>query len=487
MTTHEAMSVPTEAVPIPPRLRWLKRIGVGTIALIVLLIVHRWLWGLYADSVLDAETARLQRLRMSAARSRFRYEAVPRENNVVLAIDQAALAMALTPDQAKLLRELAKHPDRYARRRAEIRGLFDTTTEARGLAGRIRQCSQADWSGLWEERPEALWTGYALGQDLAMLLCVSAVHQHWQGDDAGAVRSIRDALAIAAAMNTPGSGVRSIGCFHDAFVTIEMICSDLRIGRSADGDGTGSHPASPEIIQELVRHLMDEEAFRESAFEVFLRVPYGFVDNYGRWLDGSSSVLFGLIDPPRSVCDRVALGMITPMAKLDAARTLRYLVDWLGFVRQGRWPDLREWPEAEAPALLGMDQCARPFWRHREGIPPYVSWYFVVLSMRRMACLALAIRRYELDRGRRPEDLQSLVPAYLPHLPEDPFSPKGCQVRYRPDGSPAALYCIGMNRTDDGGRFCSNGTRRQCPDLPFFLDRHGNSFQRVIEWHTCFP
>ena len=45
------------------------------------------------------------------------------------------------------------------------------------------------------------------------------------------------------------------------------------------------------------------------------------------------------------------------------------------------------------------------------------------LAVRRMAAIALAIRLYQLEHGRRPKTLDELVPAYLDAVPLDPFAP----------------------------------------------------------------
>lgn len=68
----------------------------------------------------------------------------------------------------------------------------------------------------------------------------------------------------------------------------------------------------------------------------------------------------------------------------------------------------------------------------------------------------LALERWRADRGVYPPSLEVLVPAYLPGLPDDPFSDG--PLRYRlidassddPFGA-YVLYSVGTNRTDDGG------------------------------------
>ena len=76
--------------------------------------------------------------------------------------------------------------------------------------------------------------------------------------------------------------------------------------------------------------------------------------------------------------------------------------------------------------------------------------------------LFLAIQAYEKKHGALPERLDQLVPGYLPRVPEDPFD--GKPFRYLRNGVPGlpghawAVYSIGEDFTDDGGKAHSAGT-----------------------------
>jgi hypothetical protein len=63
---------------------------------------------------------------------------------------------------------------------------------------------------------------------------------------------------------------------------------------------------------------------------------------------------------------------------------------------------------------------------------------------------ALAAERYRLAHGEWPDSLDVLVPAYLPAVPIDPFD--GRSIRYRRTDFGCAIYSIGDDATDDGGR-----------------------------------
>jgi len=61
--------------------------------------------------------------------------------------------------------------------------------------------------------------------------------------------------------------------------------------------------------------------------------------------------------------------------------------------------------------------------------------------------LVVACNRFEHEKGRWPESLQDLVPAYLDAVPIDLFD--GEPFRYSEEKS--VVYSVGQNLMDDGG------------------------------------
>jgi len=66
------------------------------------------------------------------------------------------------------------------------------------------------------------------------------------------------------------------------------------------------------------------------------------------------------------------------------------------------------------------------------------------------AITAIAIERYRRDRGQIPDDLQQLVPDFLPAVPTDPYD--GKPIRYVVKEDEYLIYCIGRDDVDDGGQ-----------------------------------
>jgi hypothetical protein len=72
------------------------------------------------------------------------------------------------------------------------------------------------------------------------------------------------------------------------------------------------------------------------------------------------------------------------------------------------------------------------------------------LAQVRSAQTALAVERFRLAHGRLPENLNELVPQFLPAVPVDPFD--GQPLRYHHLTKGYVIYSVGQDGHDDGGR-----------------------------------
>src|SRR5206468_3978266 len=79
----------------------------------------------------------------------------------------------------------------------------------------------------------------------------------------------------------------------------------------------------------------------------------------------------------------------------------------------------------------------------------------------RAAAVALAVERFRQRQGRWPADLNELLPALLPRVPNDPFD--GNPIRYRQLSDGVVIYSIGSDGLDNGG--VSEGTTSRGPDI----------------------
>jgi len=79
----------------------------------------------------------------------------------------------------------------------------------------------------------------------------------------------------------------------------------------------------------------------------------------------------------------------------------------------------------------------------------YLSAIEKVETCRQMVITALALKRYQLKRGKYAPELAALVPEFLPAVPRDPID--GKPLRYQLVGSTYLLYSIGEDGVDNGG------------------------------------
>jgi hypothetical protein len=73
-----------------------------------------------------------------------------------------------------------------------------------------------------------------------------------------------------------------------------------------------------------------------------------------------------------------------------------------------------------------------------------------VEAAKQMVITAIALKRYQLQRGNYPPDLDSLVPEFVSTIPRDPVDGKPLRYRLHSDGT-FLLYSVGDNGKDDGG------------------------------------
>jgi hypothetical protein len=76
----------------------------------------------------------------------------------------------------------------------------------------------------------------------------------------------------------------------------------------------------------------------------------------------------------------------------------------------------------------------------------------------------VAMRAYQIEHGRLPNQLTQLVPKYLPALPIDDFD--GEALRFNPESK--VLYSVGENGTDNHG--VETDTRKHAPDYVFPIE-----------------
>jgi hypothetical protein len=168
------------------------------------------------------------------------------------------------------------------------------------------------------------------------------------------------------------------------------------------------------VLPELVRH--DREmpagtADADWAEQVILR---NTLNNIGSWL------------PARLA--RVRPDQVEAGGPADAEAELVAFAWSVPWERVRRERLLRVRTHGEVPASWLSDLHVRSLWRNGRQ-DPVEARELRAQTRRRVAILAVALRLYQLDHGTNPPNLESLLPAYLPAVPDDPFT--GLPFRYR--------------------------------------------------------
>lgn len=105
-----------------------------------------------------------------------------------------------------------------------------------------------------------------------------------------------------------------------------------------------------------------------------------------------------------------------------------------------------KFPEDIAPGVLARIVVST-------SIPQFsklITKYYVSLAEFDAVIAAVAIRAYELENGRSVDNLQELVPGYMPGVPTDPFN-SFSPLTYEKNERGWVLYSIGPDRVDDHG------------------------------------
>jgi hypothetical protein len=85
----------------------------------------------------------------------------------------------------------------------------------------------------------------------------------------------------------------------------------------------------------------------------------------------------------------------------------------------------------------------------------------------RVGRVMAAVERFRLEHGRWPDAIHTLAPRFLPAAPVDPFTGHELILKKLDDG--LAIYSLGSDQTDNGGRFELRGRDDPGYDLGYRL------------------
>jgi hypothetical protein len=165
---------------------------------------------------------------------------------------------------------------------------------------------------------------------------------------------------------------------------------------------------------------------------------------------------------PRDGGDTLAFVVFRPLFTGDLRRQLGSFDAALAVARE-RWPE-KQYAEQKLARQYGVDlrrpAVRREYLGGRIGLslPALAVWTLdrdlpragADLAYRRTASATIAVERFRrAHAGALPPSLDSLVPAYLPSVPQDPFD--GKPLKFRTSADSYVVYSVDVNRIDDGG------------------------------------
>ncbi len=465
--------------PVPPRYQWLKRfLKLGGLLLVGLLLL-RWWWGWEAHRRLQAEIDRIVARGEPIFPEDFDPpEEIPDDQNAALALIKAAGLLTTTAEQDKIISDsygklATLTPDEWVL----IADFEEKNREALSLVRQTRSMSGVDW-GLRIRSPALNFILPRLGaqRQLSKALCCVAAYRHATGNDYAAIELIGDLFRLSDLMDqmpTLVSHLVAIGVAGLTVGPIEFSVHDLSVGALP--------AASRTQVEDLIRQLLDERSTRRGLRQAMYCERMTQLDTARQLTEGQTTLMsVGGLGAPGGplLTQRAMMFPIQPLFELDALFMLDHMKRMVDACEHPNWTEA-------APTIHALEQEAE---RARYELGPIrsplirillpsleraVFLHFRVIAQRRMAAIALAIRLYEIDHGRRPAELAELVPDYLEEVPRDPMDPDGETFRYLPNVEIPVLYSVGRNGIDDGGLVWDEKRKRYDryqQDIVFLLD-----------------
>jgi hypothetical protein len=316
----------------------------------------------------------------------------------------------------------------------QLRAFADANRSALIVARDIRARHRSNWEVDYVRGQGDDYPPFATLQTLSDALFVTALFDTEAGRADEAADAIVSGLSIAASMRQEpdvviqGNRFR-IGSRH--VEALERLVADLEPSRPALAEvahwlaeNASPHPMQPGLLREVAE-----------VNALLIRMENGEVD------PNLASFLYPQTWPawPKPWLGPVARWS-RPLIRLAHGRYLRHM-ERLFEVQLAPGPR-QPYPEPIVPERFALvDRLAEKFTQGKRYASEAGDRFTAELAT---AELAVALRRFRLDRGTYPDDLSVLVPAYLDRLPVDPYT--GAPPEYARRGAGFALSARGDGR-----------------------------------------
>jgi hypothetical protein len=464
-----------EAVAVPTRYWWLKRMLLGSAVLFVLLFAVRLWWGWIAHRDFEREVDRVVALGDPIYPMDFDPPAIIRdEDNAVLPLKKAVRALSVTTsEQQKLIDDAILGEADFEEKRAMIESLLAANQQVLELLREARDRSGADWGFRWRSPMAQTFRAFPSlsgSRALSKFLRLATEHHASVGDTAGAIDGLQSMLAVSRIADEPPLLINHLVAIANYALTARSAERILPLLDVTSLSGRAN-------LERLVQSLIDVRESSNEFHEAILSERAYWFDTWGALAEEGFDIDV-FLDPwgtqAPSVLDRATRPVLRPIMYSEGVKLLRDATDSVRASAEATWP--------RAKARLPKPPQSADFFGHLLAAYRYsfttsarrsLVQHYRYVAERKMAGTALAIRLYEIDHGDRPATLDMLVPKYLGTLPFDPFGDGVQTFGYLPNVPRPRLYSLGLNGDDDGGSVAfrnSGWIDVDVADMPFFLD-----------------
>ncbi len=467
--------------------RTFRRTIVGFVSCIVLLLGVRVWWGFESGRRLRNEIASIRDRGEPLLVDDFNPSGmIPEEENAAILYEKASAALVEAESGTLSLADFCGDPrvcDAYPR---DARAIVELNAESLRLLREARSLSKVDWNMRFTSPLINFMLPNLSSQRNLAKFGRSVAHVQFRfGEHAAAIETVRDMVKFGEDISgTQRASVIThlvaIACEALAIQPLETFTHELAVSSGNPGRKTApaKSAATRAQVEALIRELLDEESLWRGRKYGMQAERATQLDTIQAFVAGKLS-MGGVVGGPASLPTLLRVA-VRPVLESDGL----YMLQRMSEVVQGT--TLRNWPAVsvivdreEQEQWIAQDRVSLRGAIHilsRIFLPSLSRahlLHFRMIASRRMAAIALAIRLFELERGRRPVELAELVPGYLAELPVDPFAGDGRTFGYKPNAERPVLYSISDDERDDGGEYelkTNGNVDWNQKDLVYFLN-----------------
>ncbi len=480
----EAVTIEAEdvIVAIPPRYWWLKRLGIVCVLMMVGLVGLRLYWGWEADRRLQIQLDKFRADGQPVLPSEFDalLDAVPDDENAAILLEKAMNKIVATAKDGTNFEDFRDDPTLFETNMSTAREIIEANEAVFAMVEQALELPNVAWpSSVQSYLMTFLPKLFSLQRQLGKLLWFKAAYGCETSDYVACIKTTHLMLDYGEVVGnhpillTWLVGIATIGQTNRIIEEYGTRIS-LKIPHFRH-DSTGL--ADRNHVLRLRDALLNERKVRRNmrtAFRGEGAIQISLADSLVLLAMGG---VLATPAPSLSFSRRMTTWIFRPISALEMSEALRYTVALLKATNKPNWPSATATiiEPRQHTSLIGM--LSHPYASllgvTAKPIVNSLRLAYKHLLYRRMAATALAIGLYKADHDQRPEQLEQLVPEYLPAVPLDPFSPSDEAIRYILHDEHPRLYSVGENGADDGGQKTSYEDDKGYTyksDILFYLD-----------------